>query len=499
MFNPDPKLVERVLNDQKMRREITQKSFKWFFYIYFYHYITYGIAPFHEEIFNFIENESIRNLVLVAFRGSAKSTIISLAYVIWAILGRQQKKFVLIAAMTQQQARLLLNSIKIEFENNTPLRADLGPFREEEDEWRSYSLVLPQYSARITAVSSEQSVRGVRNQQYRPDLIIGDDLEDISSAKTQEGRDKTYLWLKGELMPCGDLGTRSIFVGNLLHEDSLMMRLRKDIEEGAAEGVFRMYPLIDANGNCAWLGKYPDKAAIEKEEKRVGNKISWLREYLLLIVADEDQLVRREWIQYADSFPEVTENFKRNGIFSGVDLAISTKESADFTSIVAVHSFGIEKERRLYVEPYPVNKRLNFPDTLLQIKAKYEQMKDFDCSSYLTIEDVGYQRACIESLEQEGIRVEAFTVDSQDKRARLASISHLVQQGIIIFPRKGAEYLIEQLCGFGYEKHDDLVDAFVMAIITAQKLRSSGCSVVWLNSETQWPKPVFAGIRKMRF
>ena len=34
----------------------------------------------------------------------------------------------------------------------------------------------------------------------------------------------------------------------------------------------------------------------------------------------------------------------------------------------------------------------------------------------------------------------------------------------VIFPEKGAKQLIDQILGFGTEKHDDLMDAFTMLI-----------------------------------
>jgi len=34
-----------------------------------------------------------------------------------------------------------------------------------------------------------------------------------------------------------------------------------------------------------------------------------------------------------------------------------------------------------------------------------------------------------------------------------------------LFPEKGCEELIDQLIGFGKEKHDDLADAFAMLVI----------------------------------
>jgi hypothetical protein len=109
------------------------------------------------------------------------------------------------------------------------------------------------------AVSTEQSIRGLRHNQHRPDLIICDDLEDMASVKTYENRQKIYNWLCGEVMPLGDHGTRFVVVGNLLHEDSLVMRLKRDIDEGQRQGIFRKFPLLSGDGSVAWPGKYPNE------------------------------------------------------------------------------------------------------------------------------------------------------------------------------------------------------------------------------------------------
>jgi len=36
----------------------------------------------------------------------------------------------------------------------------------------------------------------------------------------------------------------------------------------------------------------------------------------------------------------------------------------------------------------------------------------------------------------------------------------MITSGRVLFPREGAEQLIQQLVHFGVEKHDDLADAF---------------------------------------
>jgi len=85
---------------------------------------------------------------------------------------------------------------------------------------------------------------------------------------------------------------------------------------------------------------------------------------------------------------------------------------------------------------------------------------------YFYIEEVGYQPALIEQLKYEGVpNIEGAKVHGQDKRARLALTTHLIKSGKIIFPRKGSELLIQQLTGFGIEKHDDLADAFAILVL----------------------------------
>ena len=63
-------------------------------------------------------------------------------------------------------------------------------------------------------------------------------------------------------------------------------------------------------------------------------------------------------------------------------------------------------------------------------------------------------------MATEGYFAEAVGTHGQDKRSRLALVTHLIANGQVLFPRHGAELLIQQLTGFGTENHDDLADAF---------------------------------------
>ena len=455
-------LWEQIRSTRKVRMATARGSHYWFFNLYLGRYVKYPTASFQRALFDITEDPGSSCDVIVAFRGSGKSTIVTVSYPIWAVLGTLQKKFVLILGQTQSQARMHLANIKAEFETNDILRNDFGPLEEQSDEWGSTSLVLKKYGARISCASVEQSIRGIRHGEFRPDLIICDDVEDMMSIKTREGRDKTFNWLTGEVIPAGDQNTKVVLVGNLLHEDSLLMRLKDAFESERLLGRFWAYPLVDYEGRILWPGKFSDEDSIERLHMTVGSEIAWQREYMLRIIPDEDQLVHPDWIQYYD--PEELPSkdntkFKYTGI--GIDLAISQRDTADYTAMVMGQVHGYQDDLRIFILPYPVNKRLTHLETLDEIKRQAVSHGDKSDTRFY-VEEVGYQGSVIEQLKRQNYNVEGAKVAGQDKRARLTLVTHLIQNGKVKFPRKGAEHLIQQLTGFGVEKHDDLVDAFAI-------------------------------------
>ncbi|MFC1622674.1 hypothetical protein ACFL1Y_01610 [Patescibacteria group bacterium] len=474
-------IIQKIINDSKVRTRVAFQSHSWFFAMYFGHYIKKESPPFHNKLFRITEDKNISTAVIVSFRGSAKSTLMTLSYPIWAIIGAPQKKFIIIVGQTQRQAKQHLSNIKRELESNKLLRDDLGPFEEQQDEWGSYSLVMPKYGAKITAVSMEQTIRGLRHQEYRPDLIICDDIEDLMTVKTREGRNKIFNWITGEVIPAGDQNTKMIFIGNLLHEDSLLMRLKEKIHDQEIDGVYMEIPLIDDCGKVAWPGKYPDEESIRKEKSKIGNEIAWKREYLLQIVPDYDQIVHPEWIKKYDTPPDIKNNEKFRYSVTGIDLAVSQKETAHFTAMVSAHVFGFGEDLKIFILPNPVNERLTHDQTLKRAM-NISNIVGNGNKTKIVVEDVGYQKSVIQELLRHKYPAESAYVHGQDKQARLSMVSHLIQDGSILFPKKGAERLIEQLVGFGVEKNDDLADAFSLLInyIINQNNKKPVMPEVWI-------------------
>lgn len=462
--------MNQMTKDKKVRTAITKSDHWFFFHFYFAHYVKYETAPFQNELFCLSQDENFGNLYVVAFRGSSKSTILNTSYSIWSILGNHQKKFVLILSRTQSQAKQHMMNLRGELESNTLLKNDLGPFREISDEWGSTTLVFSKIGARITVASSEQSIRGLRHNQNRPDLVIGDDVEDIDSVKTRDGRNKTYEWWTSEVIPIGQKNTRFVLIGNLLHEDSLLMRIKEDIATQKIDGVFREYPLIQGE-TILWLGKYPTKEDVEMEKRKSGNEFAWQREYMLNIVSNEEQAIHREWIQYYNEIPTNLKDWQGYPLNKetriGIDLAISQKNTADYTAMVPGVILGERHDLRIYILPGIVNRRITFPETIELCKVLTETYyKENKVHPTLVIEDVAYQKALPQQLQNEGVyNVKTIRPGNQDKRSRLAMTAYLIKTGKILFPQKGAEELINQIVHFGVEKHDDLADAFSNLIL----------------------------------
>lgn len=455
----DPRIIQQIVNDRDVRLAVTRASHLLFFHTYLGHYVKYPTADFQKEMFQITEDDSVKFAVFISFRDSAKSTVMNLSYPIWAIIGKPQKKFVLILGQTQNQARRHLNNIKREFEGNELLARELGPFEEKDGEWGSISLELPKFGARITAASSEQSIRGIRHGEHRPDLIILDDVEDSNSVKTLEGRDKTYNWLMSEIIPAGDRNTKIIVIGNLLHEDSLLMRLKENMEAGKLDGIYRAYPLINEAGEILWPGKFRNMDEVEQLHKTISSEVAWQREIMLRIIPDEGQVIYPEWIRYYDELPAEKPSY----VVVGIDLAISQKTTADYTAMVSAYVYGWGNSLKVFILPNPINERILFPETVEKIRMINDAYSRE--TKYICVEDIAYQAAVIQQLRAEGIKAEGIKCHGLDKRSKLTATSEYIFSGKVIFPTHGAEDLIQQLVGFGVEKHDDLADAFAFVVL----------------------------------
>ena len=174
----------------------------------------------------------VQRLAVAAPRGSAKSTLISLFYVLWLICtGRA--KFVLLVSDTKEKAHEFLHHIRDELQENERLRTDyphvceLPGERAAPRRWKAGALET-RNGALISAAGAGQSLRGRRYKEHRPDCVILDDLENDDNVATADARGKLRGWFERTLLKCGAPATNVVMVGTIQHMDSLLAHLTSE-------------------------------------------------------------------------------------------------------------------------------------------------------------------------------------------------------------------------------------------------------------------------------
>lgn len=422
-------------------------------------------APFHADMIGVFSDRDLLRLIVRGFRGSAKSTFGTLALPLWGAL-EGVYPFIILGSDTEEQGIMYLANIKNEIESNPTILAVYGDVRSKDD-WGATSITLKN-GVKIMVRSRGQKVRGLRHRQHRPKLAIVDDPEDREWVKSKQNRDKTTRWIVDELIPGLDKRVgRFIGIGNILNSDDTLTRLTK-----RPGFVTRDYPICDETETVSnWPGMYPDAAALAKAKEEAGFA-TWMREMRLKVVPDEGQDVKEEWIVKYKAVPEGAALISKG---CGVDLAISLKATADFTTFVRGHAYMLNGKPKIYIQADPVNAHL----TLDEIVSRARLIAQADDGTKFFVEGVAFQKAAIELLKKAWLNVDGV-VPIGDKRARLQTIVGFIKDGTIEFAEQGCEDLIIQLTHFGVEAHDDLVDAFVYLVLGLMKRNMAEQKVAWI-------------------
>ncbi len=295
-----PEVIQAVINDSAVRTALVYQNHEAFCSIYLRRHLKYEFAWFHKEMFRITESYQHKLNVFMAFRGSGKSTILNLSNALWSILGKHQKKFVVVVSKTRVQSQSHFDNIKQELEENELLKHDLGPFQATKEDWGAYTIEIPKYGAKIMCIGANQNIRGLKYRDHRPDLIICDDIEDINSFTDRDQIKTLYDWFMGELWSIGDETTNIVVLGNLLNPSSIMIKLYKAIKKKEMPGTFKAYPLLDDHNRILWSAKYPDAKTIKEIERGLPRPrrddlyTIFSREYLLdMSLVDTDEMLEK--------------------------------------------------------------------------------------------------------------------------------------------------------------------------------------------------------------
>jgi predicted phage terminase large subunit-like protein len=187
----------------------------------------------------------------------------------------------------------------------------------------------------------------------------------------------------------------------------------------------------------------------------------WNAQYQQEPTAEEASIVKREWwMKWKDERPPLCEY-----IIMSLDAAAETHNRADYTALTTWGVFLNESDNtHNIILLNSIKKRLEFPE----LKAlAMDEYNEWNPDSFI-VEKKSAGTAVYQEMRRMGIPVQEYTPHrgSGDKLARLNSVTDIVSSGLVWVPEtRWAEELIEEVAGFPFMSHDDLVDSTVMALM----------------------------------
>jgi predicted phage terminase large subunit-like protein len=431
---------------------------------------------FHKEIWDFVTSNS-KQVAIAAPRYHAKSTAVTHAYTLASVLFREAR-YVLIVSDTVTQAVQFLGDIKKELLDNDDLRSlfSVSSFPKDTED----DLIVEMedgHTFRIQAKGSEQKLRGLKWANLRPDLVIGDDMENDEIVMNKDRRMKFKRWFYGALIPCVSSTGKIRIVGTILHLDSLLENLMPASLLGSHRGV---KSLIQEDLKEYSLNKLPWRSIKYRahtddfktllwpemksaEEFRL-QKDDYVRQGLADVYSQEMLNIPMDitdtFFKKADFVAMKPEDKKKKLIYyAACDLAVSQSQRADYSAFVIG---GMDEDGKLY-GVHVVKERmdaLEIVDTILMLQKIYKPV-------LFGLEQGTIQKAIGPYLNEEMLKRGEFisTVllkPSGDKLTRARSIQARMRSGACKFDKDAEWYqnFEDELLRFPRDKHDDQVDAW---------------------------------------
>jgi predicted phage terminase large subunit-like protein len=411
-------------------------------------------------------------VAIAAPRGHAKSTAITLSYTLACLVFRQ-RSFILIVSDTYEQAVLFLQELKRELQDNEDLTELFGvkgfPKESEGDFIVEFN---DGYQARLMAKGSGQKVRGLRWNGKRPDLIVGDDLENDEIVMNQERREKFRNWVFGALIPCKSQTGIIRIVGTILHMDSFLERLMpkewdkntevtaiRDMSKRKVAGVWKSIRYRAHNEDYSeilWPEKFtvPYLQEIRSMFVEQGNPEGYFQEYLNKPIDPTTAMFKTsDFVPMSESDRKSEKNY-----YIGMDLAVSTKERRDYSVFVVG---GIDENGILHIvnvvrDRYDSKESV---DMLFALQQRYKPVSFF-------IEQGVIEKSLGPFIKSEMLtrnsypNIETFPT-TKDKMSRARSINARMRSEGVKFDKARDWYsqLESELLTFPRDRHDDQVDA----------------------------------------
>lgn len=505
-----------------LRRKLGAIDLEYFGRAYLAHYFIRKSPAFHGELDRIWREGVMKGLdpsecakeinradgcrrAIEAPRGHAKSTTFTFKDALHAAV-YAYKHYIIILSDSSDQAEGFLADIRTELEENAALKEDFGDL--EGKVWKA-SVILLSNGVKIEAIGSGKKIRGRRHKQWRPDLIVCDDLENDENVNTPEQRKKLRDWFYKAVSKAGDTYTDIVYIGTLLHFDALLANVAKNPSYKTVkyQGVISFADntelwdaweqiFIDLNNDA----RQEDARAFfeaNRAEMLQGTAVLWeekLSYYDLMVIRisegeasfnseiqndpidPENCAFQEEWFDYYDDDSKTVPDFSDpKFLFIGAnDPSLGKNKKSDTSSI-----FALAKDTStgyLYIVIADIAKRK--PDQIIEdaLEASRRLKRDYKRPYYkFGVETVQFQYYFAEIMRQraaeagEYLPIEEIN-STQNKDARIQSLQPFVKNGYIKFSKKH-KTLLKQMTEYPMGKNDDGPDGLQMAVKLALDIK----------------------------
>ncbi len=226
---------------------------------------------------------------------------------------------------------------------------------------------------------------------------------------------------------------------------------------------------------------YIAKEEIEGAREELGSLV-FSQEYLAEFT-EFGAIFRSEWARFYDTTERIEYDDNGNNIvntyyqlddeevvlsecrkYCTVDLAASTKTTADYTVIVTV---AVTPKNNFIVLDL-LRRRVEAPDIIPIMK----DINDREMPEAFYIEKTGFQLSMVQIARREGLPVKELRAD-RDKVSRALPLAARMESGKVWFNEQSLWYadLQRELLTFPVGEHDDQVDALAYAVLLVQNKR----------------------------
>lgn len=332
------------------------------------------------------------------------------------------------------------------------------------------------YQFRIQARGAEQKLRGLKWNNKRPDLIIGDDLEGDEQVQNRDRRIKLKRWFYGALLPCLSKDGIIRLVGTILHLDSLLESFMPEqllgparqkqlvreelVEYTEAKTTWKSVKYRAHNEDFSkilWPDKWTEKALRDLREDYVRQGLQDVYSQEMLNVPIDEA---RSFFKRNDFHPMSELDRKRKvNYYIAADLAITGKQRSDWTVFTIG---GMDEDGVLHIRNVVRDRMdgMEIVETILSLNTIYKP-------ALFAVEDGQISKSLLPYLNEAMMKHQNFVPlrlikPTQDKITRAHSIQARMRIGGVKFDKDQDWYLTfeDELMKFPRDKHDDQVDSF---------------------------------------